>query len=270
MLGALEVKVIARLAAQHGSAWKPLHTAVMSCLLAHRNRRTGNCWPERKAIASYCGRSVRTVDRAVDQLVAWGAIKRQQPRAVSSQRFREAQYVFLFELPSATSSRATKSAGAVRQNQPEPCDKIGGGNKEEGKGLEQAKDPKGKNTAPDEIPAQEDQVPEIEIPKLQQAAVRVMEMIGMPITTGNQSRVEAGIVAEAKFSGRDIEETARAIAHAALDDQRRGVAINKWYFEDTKWRQGGSGNGRKLTQAERALDACEQAKANIRRRHGGG
>src|SRR6202034_3067995 len=99
MLGALEVKAIARLAREHRDEWKPLHTAVMGCLLAHRNRRSGRCFPERRLIAAHCNVSESTIDRAIAQLVTWRAIERQQPRAVSSQQFRESQYSFLFELP---------------------------------------------------------------------------------------------------------------------------------------------------------------------------
>jgi hypothetical protein len=157
MLGALEVKAITRFAAQHPAEWKPLHTAVLQGLLAHRNRRTGRCFPERRLLAAHCNVSERTIDRTLDQLTAWGAIERQQPRAVTSQQFREVQYVFLFELPQAAENacdsqekscadqpgRATKSRRAVRQNHAEPCDKNGravrqnrGANKEEGKDLE--------------------------------------------------------------------------------------------------------------------------------------
>ena len=99
MLGALEVKAISRLAAKHGRQWKPLHTAVMGCLLAHRNRRSGYCWPRRKDIAGYCNISERTVNRIVAQLAGWGVIERQQPRAVTTRAYGPAQYAFLFELP---------------------------------------------------------------------------------------------------------------------------------------------------------------------------
>jgi hypothetical protein len=99
MLGALEVKTISRLAAKHGRQWKPLHTAVMGCLLAHRNRRSGYCWPRRKDIAGYCNISERTVNRIVAQLAGWGVIERQQPRAVTTRAYGPAQYAFLFELP---------------------------------------------------------------------------------------------------------------------------------------------------------------------------
>jgi hypothetical protein len=160
MLGALEVKAISRLVREHRAEWKPLHTAVMNCLLAHRNRRSGSCFPERKLMAAHANVSERTVDRALAQLVAWGAIEREQPRAVSGQQFRQVQYSFLFELPQAADivceseekscakqpGRATKSGGAVRQNRGEPCDKIDGAIRKEGKDLMQGKG--GSNTTP--------------------------------------------------------------------------------------------------------------------------
>jgi hypothetical protein len=147
VLGHLEVKAISRLAAQRGPEWKPIHTAVMGCLLAHRNRRTGSCFPERRLLAAHCNVKERTIDRVLAQLTEWGAIERHQLRTVSSQKFREAQYTFLFELPSIGEnpsesgdkncankpSRATNSGGAVRQKQAEPCDKNGGLIRKKGK-----------------------------------------------------------------------------------------------------------------------------------------
>lgn len=175
MLGALEVKAITRFAKQHGSDWKPVHTAVLQGLLAHRNRRTGRCFPERRLLAANCNVSESTIDRTIAQLTAWGAIERQQPRALSSQQFREAQYTFLFELPQTAenpcelprkncadqTSRASNFGGAVRQNPGEPrvtnsgaVRQNRGPNKEEVKDLE-VKDPlqseKGEAPPPDEI-----------------------------------------------------------------------------------------------------------------------
>lgn len=118
------MKRLTRLAAARGREWKGVHTSVLSCLLAHRNRATGHSWPARAVIASYCRVSERTVDRAIEKLVAWGAIEKQQPRAVMDGQFRPAQYAFLFELPAATAKspcdkkgrhRATTTAVTVRQ-----------------------------------------------------------------------------------------------------------------------------------------------------------
>lgn len=124
MLGALEVKAVNRLAALHAGEWKIIHTAVIDCILAHHNRRTGLCWPERKAIASHCNVSERTVDRAIAKLLAWGAIERLQPRSLASGQFRPRQFTFQFELPRDTQvshGRETKSGVTVGQN--EGCNK---------------------------------------------------------------------------------------------------------------------------------------------------
>jgi hypothetical protein len=153
MLGAVEVKVISRLAAQHGREWKPVHTSVMDCLLAHRNRRTGDCRPHRRTIAAHCNVSERTIDRALEQLVAWGAIDRLQPKAVASRQFRAAQYVFLFEIPQPVENLC-ESEDKSCANQPEPCAKIEGGRatkstgavrQNRGANKEEAKDLEGKD-----------------------------------------------------------------------------------------------------------------------------
>jgi hypothetical protein len=122
MLGALEVKAISRLAAKMGAEWKPLHSSILGCLLAHRNRHSGNCWPKRRLIAAHSNVSERTVDRAIEQLVRWGALARQQPRA-AGQQFLEAQYSFLFEIPTAVENRCEFEVKSCA-NHPAPCDKI--------------------------------------------------------------------------------------------------------------------------------------------------
>jgi hypothetical protein len=133
------VKRLTRLATERGREWKGIHTSVLSCLLAHRNRTTGHCWPARGVIAGYCRVSERTVDRVIAKLVEWGAIEKQQPRLAADGQFRPLQYAFLFELPDAKRGspcdkngrrRATKTAGAVRQKP--------GRNKEEAKDHHQA------------------------------------------------------------------------------------------------------------------------------------
>jgi hypothetical protein len=127
MFGALEVKIISRLAGQH-SEWKPLHSAVLGCLLAHRNRQ-GQSWPEQKTIAAFCAVSIRTIGRVLTELSDWGAIQQRQLRALSSQQLGPAQYVFLFTLPQSVEEKmapSDKSTRAVGQIQAEPSDKIEG------------------------------------------------------------------------------------------------------------------------------------------------
>jgi hypothetical protein len=53
-----------------------------------------------------------------------------------------------------------------------------------------------------------------------------------------------------------IEEAAGTITQAALEDAREGVAMDKFYFENTKWRnRGQTGKGRKqFARIKRARD----------------
>ena len=125
MLGALEVKAITRLARKYGADWKPLHTAVLGCLLAHRNRRTGHCWPRRKDIAAYSNISERTVNRIMAQLTAWGAIERAAAEDCCRSHVRPAQYTFLFELPQSVEKPCELEEKSC-ENQPEPWAKNEG------------------------------------------------------------------------------------------------------------------------------------------------
>jgi hypothetical protein len=105
MLGALEVKRIAKIAARHGKEWKTIHTAVLDCIYAHRNRRTKNCWPSRSLIAKHCRKSERQIDRVIKQLREWGALEHQRPRKVSNGRFGGRQFTISFEDPRDISPR---------------------------------------------------------------------------------------------------------------------------------------------------------------------
>jgi predicted ArsR family transcriptional regulator len=67
-------------------------------------------------------------------------------------------------------------------------------------------------------------------------ARKLIQILSLTNTMAKLKTVEASIVAEAAFRGCSVEAAAQAIAQVAIDDQRRGVAIDRWYFEDTKWR----------------------------------
>lgn len=89
-------------------------------------------------------------------------------------------------------------------------------------------------------------------------ARRMVEILGMPNTSANLRSVEAGLTAEANHSGSPLEEVAQMVADKAIVDRRRGVAIDKFYFEDTKWR---NGNGQSKPSASAARS--ERSKTNI-------
>ena len=67
---------------------------------------------------------------------------------------------------------------------------------------------------------------ESQVPELASKAIQVLALTN---TVSNRKLIEASIVADA----------AQAIAQSAMNDRRRGVAIDRWYFEDTKWRPTG-------------------------------
>lgn len=261
MQGALEVKAISRLATQRGAEWKPLHTAVMGCLLAHRNRGTGHCWPDRRTIAKYCNVSERTVDRTLSQLVAWGAIEKQQPKAMAGGHFRPRQFTFLFSLPVGQScvsrprdkavshGRETKSGSTVRQN--------GMRNKEEEKDLKQEKDQRPK--APPEMQTSFDfeNIPaaalELRTPTTEEVADRMAQYLGIPLSPRNRESLRLAVQAEMSWCGLSPPAAARVICKAAIADGQRGIAIDKFYFEDAKWRKPNA-NQRIQSRLERELE----------------
>jgi len=72
-------------------------------------------------------------------------------------------------------------------------------------------------------------------------ADRIIEVLGMTNTYQNKTIIAEAIKAEAKHSGLTPAEVGAAITGYAIRDRGEGVAIDKFYFEDTKWR----GNQRK-------------------------
>src|SRR6266852_1172630 len=91
------------------------------------------------------------------------------------------------------------------------------------------------------------------------SARRVIDILGMPATDGNLKVIEAAVVAEAAYTGQTFQEAAEQITKAAREDREVGIPINKFYFEDAKWRQSGRQNVRsRLNKAEqRKLDNLE-------------
>jgi hypothetical protein len=105
----------------------------------------------------------------------------------------------------------------------------------------------------------------------QKAHELVLTMFGMPATTSNLSRVKAAIEAEAVYTGRSIQEAAQAITNSAIRDRENGIPIDKFYFEDAKWRHGGRSSVRVNKAEQRKLDNLEinaRVKQRLRERFG--
>ena len=97
MLGALEAKTVTALVEHHRDKWKPLHSAILDFLLAHRNSKSGQCCPGQETIARHCNVCKRTVQRYLEDLEAWGILIAHQ---VSSRAaFLLNQYEIRFALP---------------------------------------------------------------------------------------------------------------------------------------------------------------------------
>jgi DNA-binding transcriptional regulator YhcF (GntR family) len=80
----------------------------------------------------------------------------------------------------------------------------------------------------------------LNIPRL---AEKVIGILSLTNSISKKKIIEASIVAEASHCGFSVEDAAQAITQYALRDGRRGLAIDRWYFEDTKWRPTGKLDG---------------------------
>ncbi|MGH9517484.1 MAG: helix-turn-helix domain-containing protein [Terriglobales bacterium] len=70
----------------------------------------------------------------------------------------------------------------------------------------------------------------------QKSAEQVIERLHLPATNSLISTVKAAIKAEASYMGQSIDEVRELIANSAGDDSRRGITIDRFYFENVKWR----------------------------------
>lgn len=86
-------------------------------------------------------------------------------------------------------------------------------------------------------------------------ARKLIEVLALALTNTKVQTIEAAVVAEAAYLGCSLEESAQAIAQKAMEDRRRGVAIDRWYFEDTKWRAKSNGTGDK---GQQWADRCDE------------
>lgn len=70
----------------------------------------------------------------------------------------------------------------------------------------------------------------------QTTAEQIVNQLHLPATTNLVSIVSAAVKAEASYTGLPIDKVKDAISEAALDDRRRGITIDRFYFENCKWR----------------------------------
>lgn len=101
----------------------------------------------------------------------------------------------------------------------------------------------------------------------EQSAREILNGLNLPVTNNLVSTVKAATKAEAAYSQSPLQTVARLIEESAKEDRRRGIAIDKFYFEGVKWRT----NGRVSKSEQRKLDNLEvnaRVKQRIRERLG--
>jgi hypothetical protein len=98
----------------------------------------------------------------------------------------------------------------------------------------------------------------------QMCAQEILDSLSLPITNSLISIVTAAVKAEVKDTGLSMEEVAARITSAAVEDRLAGTPIDRFYFENVKWRNG-NGNEKGKSRAHRNLDAALDARAVARR-----
>jgi len=72
------------------------------------------------------------------------------------------------------------------------------------------------------------------------SAGQIVEALHLPATNSLVVTVKAAVKAEASYTKRKIEEVQDLITNAAIDDRQRGITIDRFYFENVKWRSNAS------------------------------
>ncbi len=92
----------------------------------------------------------------------------------------------------------------------------------------------------------------------QTSARRILGNLDLPATNNLISTVTAAVKAETSYRGVPVEAAAGLITSAALEDRRKGITIDRFYFENVKWRNGNGGY-----KASAAQQRSERTKQNI-------
>jgi hypothetical protein len=95
----------------------------------------------------------------------------------------------------------------------------------------------------------------------QTSAQEILDNLSLPLTNSLIATVTAAVKAEAKDIGLPVEEAALRITSAAKEDRLRGTPIDRFYFENVKWRS----NVRVSKAEQRQLDNLE-ANARVKQR----
>lgn len=78
----------------------PAAVRVFGCLNRYANSDTGKCHPSRTTIAKKCRINVKTVDRAIQELVAFGAVTVEHRKVEDSNEYTSNEYTIVMSLGS--------------------------------------------------------------------------------------------------------------------------------------------------------------------------
>lgn len=96
----------------------------------------------------------------------------------------------------------------------------------------------------------------------EQSARRILKDLDLPVTNNLVSTVIASVKAEVTYSRSSVEKVAGLITSAAVEHRRTGMTIDRFYFENVKWRSNGR-TGKGQQQFERIKRARDEAHAII-------
>jgi hypothetical protein len=101
----------------------------------------------------------------------------------------------------------------------------------------------------------------------QTLAERILDEVNLPPTNNFVSTVTAALKVEAKYRDLGLEETAALITTAAIENRGKGVLIDKFYFENCKWRSN-AGSSRAEKRKLDNLEVNARVKQRLRERFG--
>ena len=98
------------------------------------------------------------------------------------------------------------------------------------------------------------------------AAERMIQLLCLVPGEKLREAIKGAITAEAAFQGIELSEAAQFISASAMKARKCGAAIDKFYFEDTKWRNDagqGSGNTQRGAGAAAAATRSKRSIASL-------
>jgi hypothetical protein len=244
---------------------KPIDVAVYHALQRHVNCETRSTWVSTARIATLLGVTARTVQRSLKMLEEFRLIRILRTATMTT-------YVIVPVPPRGKMAAAplfddlhigdTYVAAATHTSQPTTSVSHHATSVTQTGDIPDAPNKEEQNLF-DKTFQQDQDGP----PTQRQSAENVIKMLSLPLTDNNLKMVQAALDAEERYTGQSPAEVAKVITLAAIEDRKRGIPINKFYFEDAKWRHDRRSNARYgANKAEqRKLDNLE-ANARVKQR----